>query len=430
MNYLFQVLLWQALFYLLYLLFLKNETFFQLNRSYLLSAVIMSFVLPWIDINPDILSQNGFFQKLEPVIIGGQDLQNTLNGPVFSRIFIIYFAGISIMTAITFFNFYKLFKFYKLYPKERYKQACIIKIPLLGNAFSFLRYIFIDEGLNKNIQEKILLHEYIHVQQKHSWDILLFQTAKIVLWFNPFIYLLEKEIKKVHEFIADKNVIERFDKKSYLELLLQSQFKTFDLSFVHSFHKPSLIKKRIKMQNKNSSSKIYYGKYILILLFISAAGILINACKKTEDPVLKKTEILLIKKDKAPAKMYINTKDEDIEVAFQFIKNPPQIEGCEGLTGEEAKKCFSKKISEYISATFNTALANKIKIENPKVKILTQFTINKEGKITNIKARSRYKIFEEEAKRSIATLPRMKPAKQNGELVDVTYTLPIIFKVK
>ncbi len=122
--------------------------------------------------------------------------------------------------------------------------------------------------------------------------------------------------------------------------------------------------------------------------------------------------------------------DEDLEVAFQFIQNPPVYPGCEGKKGAKAiKDCMSKKVQAFVGGNFDKEIASDMGISG-RVKIMTQFTIDKTGRVTNIKARSKYKELAKEAKRVIRKLPKVKPGQQRNRNVKVTYTLPIIFKIE
>jgi len=123
-------------------------------------------------------------------------------------------------------------------------------------------------------------------------------------------------------------------------------------------------------------------------------------------------------------------EETDVEVAFQFIQNPPIYPGCEGKKGKALKDCMSKKIQQFVGRKFNTEIASDLGLSGERVKILTMFTIGKDGKVTNIRARSKYPDLAKEAKRVIAKLPKMKPGQQRNRPVKVTYTLPIIFKVE
>jgi len=123
-------------------------------------------------------------------------------------------------------------------------------------------------------------------------------------------------------------------------------------------------------------------------------------------------------------------EEPDVEVAFQFIQNPPIYPGCEGKKGKALKDCMSKKIRKFIDRNFNRDIASDLGLSGERVKILTMFTIGKDGRVTKIRARSKYKDLEKEARRVIAKLPKMKPGQQRNRPVKVTYTLPIIFQVE
>ncbi len=123
-------------------------------------------------------------------------------------------------------------------------------------------------------------------------------------------------------------------------------------------------------------------------------------------------------------------EEPDVEVAFQFIQNPPIYPGCEGKKGKALKDCMSKKIQKFVNKNFNTSIASDLGLSGENIRILTQFTIDKTGKVTNIRTRSKYKELEKEARRVIAKLPKMKPGQQRNRPVKVTYTLPIIFRVE
>ena len=118
-------------------------------------------------------------------------------------------------------------------------------------------------------------------------------------------------------------------------------------------------------------------------------------------------------------------------VPFILVEQVPVYPGCEKYIGDNKrlKKCMSEKITKRVAGEFNTDIAQDLGLSGERVKILTQFTIDKSGRITDIKTRSKYKDLEKEAERVIKSFPKMKPGKQRDRTVKVTYTLPIIFKV-
>ncbi len=135
-----------------------------------------------------------------------------------------------------------------------------------------------------------------------------------------------------------------------------------------------------------------------------------------------------------PEPVAIETDDDaedDIQpdVPFQFIQQAPIYPGCEGKKGEKLKKCVADKIRNFVGNKFDKELASELGVSG-KIKIMTQFTINKQGKIVDIKTRSKYKELAGEAKKVIHQLPKMIPGMQRNLAVNVTYTLPIIFKIE
>jgi protein TonB len=123
----------------------------------------------------------------------------------------------------------------------------------------------------------------------------------------------------------------------------------------------------------------------------------------------------------------IEELDEE-PVIFIALEEAPIFPGCEGLEKEEAKLCFSKKISQFVNKKFNTDIASELNITG-KRKIFTQFTIDKEGKIIDVMVKAPHARLEKEALRVIEALPKMTPGKQHLKPVKVKYTLPIIFEV-
>ncbi len=118
--------------------------------------------------------------------------------------------------------------------------------------------------------------------------------------------------------------------------------------------------------------------------------------------------------------------EEEVEVAFAVIEDVPIYPGCEGLSKQEAKDCFQRKVQEHVVKNFQypeTALQLGIQ---GRVSVI--FAIDSKGYATGIRSRGPDKILEKEAERIIALLPKMQPGKQRGKPVKVTYAVPIFFK--
>ena len=153
--------------------------------------------------------------------------------------------------------------------------------------------------------------------------------------------------------------------------------------------------------------------------------------KEVEETVIESTETDASEEIQEVEEIDVaeEVEETDVEVAFQFIQNPPIYPGCEGKKGAALKKCMTKKITKFVNNNFDAEIAADLGLSG-RVRIMTQFTIDKSGKVTNIKARSKYKDLVNEAKRVIKKLPKMKPGQQRNRPVKVTYTLPIIFAIE
>ncbi|WP_343069085.1 energy transducer TonB [Hyunsoonleella aquatilis] len=125
----------------------------------------------------------------------------------------------------------------------------------------------------------------------------------------------------------------------------------------------------------------------------------------------------------------IEKVEEDIEVPFAVVEKVPVFPGCENGNKNDKKNCMSKKISDFVSRTFNTELASELGLSG-RQRVNVIFKIGKTGGITDVRARANHPLLEEEAKRVIGLLPKMKPGMQRGRTVTVPYSLPIIFQIE
>lgn len=156
---------------------------------------------------------------------------------------------------------------------------------------------------------------------------------------------------------------------------------------------------------------------------------------EVEETILESTEIdeneaVIVKLKKEL--VVVEKEEEPIveDVPFLIIEDVPLYPGCTG-TNAERRDCFSQQITKFVSNNFNTQLSADLGLQQGSIqKIYVMFKINKEGKISEIKARAPHIKLQEEAIRVIQKLPNMTPGKQRGRPVSVSYGLPIVFKVE
>ncbi len=122
-------------------------------------------------------------------------------------------------------------------------------------------------------------------------------------------------------------------------------------------------------------------------------------------------------------------EEEDVDVPFPFIENVPIYPGCENGNNDSKRKCMSDKINKFVQRKFNTDLAEPLGLTG-KQRISVVFKIDKNGNVIGVRSRAPHPRLEKEAARVINLLPKMKPGKQRGVPVTVSYSLPIIFQVQ
>ena len=122
--------------------------------------------------------------------------------------------------------------------------------------------------------------------------------------------------------------------------------------------------------------------------------------------------------------------EEPIKVPFDFIEEVPVFPGCEDFTANtDRKKCMSSKISNFVNREFDTGLGAELGLTGTKL-VVAMFVVNKDGLVEQIQVRAPHPELEKEARRVIANLPEMRPGRQAGKPVPVSYTIPIRFRVQ
>jgi len=477
-HYIIQIIAFQLLFLVVYDLFLKQETFFKWNRLYLVITPILSFVLPLIQI--DFISQNipeAYIIQLPAVILGGSSssglfasetldaISITANQSLSSSelIKIIWLVGMLLSLMIFCYKLYKIAKLRRLGTTIEIDGTRIRILPKTDAAFSFFNTIFLGEELSEVQKTNILIHEKIHIEQRHSIDLIFFEILRIVCWFNPLVYVFQNKMVLLQEYTADAEAAAQNGKIPYYEGLLAQVFKTESISFINTFFNHSLIKKRIIMLQKSKSKKIFQLKYLLLvpvvcgMLFYTSCAQESNAqtesaATNTEGEVMDKinelAEVIMKKGNLSDEEMkalkflaqeaepgdkvytsvqeYLDDPNQK-EIPFGEIEKVPTYPGCVG-ENNELKKCMAQSISTFVGQEFNTKVAGKM--ISGKQRIIVKFKIDNQGNVTNVKAKTKYPELQAEAIRVVSKLPKMLPGEHDGKEVGVLYSLPIIFDLK
>lgn len=210
-HYLLQVNIYLIIFYCFYKLLLDKETYFVLNRIYLVSSGLFSLAIPFLRF--ELFSQKVVSDKLyisvseiNTVVNNYAILPQTQEQYDWGRlIVIIYIIGVLIYLL---YFVYQLFAINTLFSRAN-----------ANDAFSFFQRKSVAENLPE--RATVDLHEDIHVKQLHTIDVLFFEILAIITWFNPVIYFYKKSIKNIHEYLADEAAAKfQGDKETYALLLL------------------------------------------------------------------------------------------------------------------------------------------------------------------------------------------------------------------
>lgn len=267
-HYLLQVNIYLVIFYAFYKLLLDKETYFMLNRIYLIAAGMLSLVIPFL--RPEWFIRQPATQQIKISVdqLNMMMAQGTVSpdeglnlNPV--QILVgIYLIGILFFLGRFIFQLFAVRKLVRTKPS--------------GSAFSFFSKKIIDPEIQEF--ETIQTHEEIHVRQYHTADVLFFELLGILVWCNPIIYFYKTTVKNIHEYLADEEAVRiQGDAESYSILLLSQALGVDQHVLTNRFFNKSLIKKRIFMLHKQRSRKIAILKYGLFLPLFAVTLLLSSA---------------------------------------------------------------------------------------------------------------------------------------------------------
>lgn len=433
-TYAIHIVLFSFGFWSIYYLF-RKETFFNANRFVLLMAPVLAIALPLISLDflRVNLAEHGFIQGskqfLEVVIIDTQPAAPILNQTdtlfTLSNFLLgIYLLGVSFSLILFLRSFIKVLQLRKEGKEEFYAGTSLIVLPDRQDAFTFLNTIFIGAEIDESQKQTIVTHEKVHLEERHSWDLLYFEMLKILFWFNPFFYVFQNHISVVHEFIADQKTIKNQHKAVYTEVLLNSAFNTEQFSFINLFFTNHSLKTRIMMLHKSKSTHLSKFKYLLSIPLIM---LMLTYVSCSDDPIQDNNAT----EEMPPPPPNLPDKEDfqryDI-VQFSELTSSPAFPETETFENpEEGKTDFQQRIQQHVAEHYNTDVVDEFSGE---IRINTQFEISDEGAITEIKARAPQKELEVEAIRVLELLPKMKPGMVENKPVKVIFQLPITFQSK
>ena len=291
MLYVIKAAITLALLYSCFFIFLSKETFHRFNRCMLVGIMLISLVMPMFHFttsHPTALNeevyvvQNYIEHDTTPIIVTAQQAQGIT---WIQALTWIYMAGVVLMLILTLVQAISLCRF--MCSGVRHTDSQGNTVILHNNdvpPFSIFRYIVMSVKDYESSRQYILTHEQEHIRLGHTYDLLLLQGMKTLMWFNPFIWFLSRDLKAVHEYEADQAVINQgIDAKSYQQLLVMKVVGNRLQPFTNNLNHGSL-KKRIVMMYQKPSNRWLMLK---ALCAIPVAALTINtfATPIETDPV-------------------------------------------------------------------------------------------------------------------------------------------------
>ena len=360
--YILQTILISGIFLAYYWIALRDKKFQYYNRFYLLTASIMSLVIPLLKLNwftvekPVLYSSNEIIQFILPIANMNKSVQfDWIDYSLVIAAFITI-----ILLSILLLNVIKIQLLKRNLDVTQMDGFDFINTNLDNAPFSFLNNLFWKQSISLQEEggQQIFKHEITHIQQKHTWDRIYCQIITSIFWMNPFNWIIQKELVAIHEFIADEAAVGNSNVEAFAKMLLQTHYGNHFLNPTHQFFH-SLIKRRLSMLTKSTKTKYSYLRKVMVLPILIASvclvSIKVNASEKIGKNAeeIKNTNNLLVSDTSKPANKR-NVKStplakptfylDGVKITEKEMKaiSPNDIESVNVLKGEQAIKKYPK----------------------------------------------------------------------------------------
>lgn len=438
-----------ALFYLFHKLLMSRDTFHTFNRFAILSMMLLSLVLPLVHLSLD--SEAGINRgtvALEGLVAqtvvadGGNGVGEGLS--LTQLLLAAYVLGVVLFVGKALLSVGSLLRLIR-------RARCVevrngIRIYTMQgdiSPFSWFRYIIMSEKDWQENRREIVLHEMAHIRRCHSMDVAVCNMMIVFQWYNPAAWLLKRELQTVHEYEADEAVLSAgVDATHYQMLLIRKAVGERLFSMANNLNHNSL-KKRITMMKIKRTNPVQKAKiaFVLPLAAMTVAAFASQKVENLSEKVEQESEAFSSVSDNPVVRAVGETahvaavKMQEDKALEEASSMPMASDTTETKSGKEFP-CIPETfpqfpgghvaLFEYLSK--NIKFPKSKENEDVKVRVVTTFTVEKDGSITDAKiVRSQGEAFDNEALRVINGMPKWIPGMQNGKAVSVKYLLPITF---
>ena len=391
-----------------YKLMFTGDTFFSWRRATLIGMYFVAMMLPVMDFSVWLSNSEGMTSIANeyaivvlPVVSTSSQGDEVL---LWELIVLIVYSVVACVLLLRFLC--QLVSIILLRNNSQSSYICDTEVYLLTDdegPFSFFDWIFINPERHKSDEiEEIMMHELTHCQQLHSIDIIFSELFCIIFWFNPFVWLLKREVRLNLEYLADNNVLANGkDNKEYQYHLLGLTYRKNVATITNNFNVLP-IKKRIKMMNKKETKGILKAKYALYIPLV-AMLLAVSNLEAIARNVAKVTA--------------------SVEIQQKPKKAPNQV-----YTVAEVMPTFKGNLNKWLSE--NLRYPKDAVSRKEQGRVMVSFIVTDKGEVIKPEiVRSVSPSLDKEALRVVSKMPAWNPGRNGNKKVATKYTLPVHFSL-
>ncbi len=423
--YLLKVNVAFVLFYAFYRLFFYKDTFFKLRRAILLAFFGLALFYPLLNIQDWVRQQEPIvdviymYSAMLPEATAKADAAASMDwyGWLLGSLGFIYWGIVALLCGRFLVQLSSILWLAHTCERIIIHETPVYVLRKAAGPFSFFRMVFLHpESHSDKETDEILTHECTHVSQWHSIDVILSEMMCMACWFNPFVWLLKREVRHNLEYLADNTVIQSgYDSKSYQYHLLGLAHHQSVTTLYNSFNVLHL-KNRIMMMNKKRSPGIVRTKYLIFIPLVGILMLLSNIEAVARLTVRLANEATVSNAMVTATDVSSKSREMDEQV-FTVVEKMPSFPGGDA------------ELLKYIAT--NIKYPKESQDNGEQGRVICSFIVGRDGSVNNPEVlRGVTPLLNEEAVRVINTMPRWNPGMQRGKAVAVKYTVPITFRLK
>ena len=442
------------LFYLFYLLFLRRETFFQYNRLFLLVGLGLSMLLPLLPASliPDVMSQTSLAalpQMLNAAVVTSVSAVSPAAehaGGLPALMPMLYWIGVSFFATRFLIGVTRLFLLYRRGLKLHEGGFVVVLLEKKISPFTFFRWLFVHrDDFHSQQRSAMMAHEIAHREQWHSFDLLLLELVTLIQWFNPFVWMVGKALRKEQEYLADGQVLRLgYDRIAYQQLLLEHCLGIDPIPLTAHFNRSLLLHRMKKMATPKSKPWVKIKYLISVFFSLITAGLLALNPLSPATPIGETGQNMLPNNTSALYQGGDSFVAEPDSQRFVSIDSPALYKGGD-LSGVPT---FVNQNLKYPAIAVEKRLQGKlylgysidemgnlveVSVKQSRLSVLdaanSATPISTEaGKVPEA-MKGAVAALEQEALRVVGLLEGFTPAKKEGKGVKSSYVLPVMFVI-